>query len=315
VTSPAIATQALGRTFQRRRREPPIVALRDVTLRVERGEVHGLLGPNGAGKSTLMRLLATILLPTCGSAQVCGYDVVTRTADARRSVAVVFGGDRGLYPRLTARENLGYWAALYGLDPRRARARIEELLGRFSLLDRAGDRVETYSTGMRQRLHLARGLISAPDLLLLDEPTNGLDPVEAGKLREAFRETAEDGRTILLATHDMAEAEAVCGRVTLINRGSLILTESTDTLGRRVLGTERVEVVGAGDELLGQVGRMPGVTAVVRTGPGSARIEVSGPGMVGRVLHDLVDAGVTSVRTLPPSLEEVYLHLVGAGGG
>ncbi|MGE5828140.1 MAG: ATP-binding cassette domain-containing protein [Micromonosporaceae bacterium] len=308
--APAVSTRALGRIFQRRK-GPPIVALREVSLRVERGEVHGLLGPNGAGKSTLMKLLSTILLPNSGSAHVCGHDVVTQTAAARRSVAVVFGGDRGLYPRLTARENLRYWAALYGLDPRPARQRTEELLDRFSLLERAGDRVETYSTGMRQRLHLARGLISSPQLLLLDEPTNGLDPVEAGRLREAFREIAGDGRTVLLATHDMAEAEAVCDRVTLINHGSLVLTEATERLGQRVLGTERIEVVGADDDLLARVARSPGVTAVTSAGPGTARIEVSEPSVVGSVLHDLVDAGVTSVRTLPPSLEEVYLHLVG----
>jgi len=312
----AVHTSGLGRTYarpgRRGRRQPDVVALREVSLRVERGEVHGLLGPNGAGKSTLMKLLATIILPSTGTAQVCGYDVVTRTAAARRCTAVVFGGDRGLYPRLSARENLSYWAALYGLDRAAARRRVELLLERFALAERGNDRVETFSTGMRQRLHLARGLISEPQLLLLDEPTNGLDPVAAGSLRQEIRGTTGDGRTVLLATHDMAEAEAVCDRVTLINNGALVLTDSTAGLARRVLGTERIEVDGAGGDLLDRIGDLPGVTAVHRTGPGAARIEVREPAVVGQVLHDLVDAGVTTVRTTPPSLEEVYLHLVDA---
>ncbi|HEV2377322.1 MAG TPA: ABC transporter ATP-binding protein [Streptosporangiaceae bacterium] len=315
----AVATESLGRVYhpqgRGRRRQTPVTALHDLTLMVDRGEVHGLLGPNGAGKSTLMKLLSTILLPSSGSARVCGYDVVSQTAAVRRTIAIVFGGDRGLYPRLTGRQNLSYWAALYQLDHRMARRRVDDLLDRFQLRDRADKRVETYSTGMRQRLHLARGLISSPRLLLLDEPTNGLDPVAAAELRGTIREVAADGRTVLMATHDMAEAEAVCERVTLINHGALVLTDSTRNLGTRVLRCERIEVVGASEVLLQRVRNLPGVTSVTASSPETALIEVSSGGAVGPVLHDLVDAGVASVRTTPPSLEDVYLRLVGGRVG
>jgi ABC-2 type transport system ATP-binding protein len=312
----AVATESLGRVYHAhgsgRRGQTPVIALHDLTMTVSHGEVHGLLGPNGAGKSTLMKLLSTILLPTSGSARVCGYDVVRQTAAVRGMIAVVFGGDRGLYPRLTGRQNLSYWAALYQLDHRMARQRVEDLLDRFRLRDRADKRVETYSTGMRQRLHLARGLLSSPRLLLLDEPTNGLDPVAAAELRDEIRAIAADGRTVLLATHDMAEAEAVCERVTLIDHGALVLTDSIRNLARRVFRCERVEVVGASEALLQRVRGLPGVTSVTAASSEAALIEVSSADAVGQLLYDLVSAGVTSVRTTPPNLEDIYLRLVGA---
>jgi ABC-2 type transport system ATP-binding protein len=309
----AISTKSLARVFRPRRTADgaPIVALAALSLEIGAGEVHGLLGPNGAGKTTLMRLLSTILLPTSGQAAVHGYDVVSQTHEVRRIVSVVFGGERGFYPRLTGRQNLNYWAALFRLRGREGRQRVEYLLDRFDLQDRADSRVETYSTGMRQRLHLARGLVSSPRVLLLDEPTNGLDPVAAGQLRLLIRETAADGRTVLMATHDMAEAESVCDRVSLINHGQLIATEHPRTLALSVLGGERVEVDGADEHLLATLRALPDVTSVVAAGPDTSRIKVSRPQAIGVVLQHLINAGATSARAVPPSLEEVYLTLVG----
>jgi ABC-2 type transport system ATP-binding protein len=237
--APAVLTQSLTRVYCARRSSNQILALDGLSLRIEYGEVHGLLGPNGAGKSTLMKLLSTVLLPTSGRAEVCGYDVVAATRMVRPLIAVVFGGERGLYPRLTARQNLQYWAALYGLSGKSARLRVEDLLDRFTLRARAADRVETYSAGMRQRLHLARGLIGNPRVLLLDEPTNGLDPVAATGLRDTIREIVAQGRTVLMATHDMHEAEILCDRVSLIGNGRLITTECPRRLSHRVSGRER----------------------------------------------------------------------------
>jgi ABC-2 type transport system ATP-binding protein len=289
----------------------PVVALDGLSLEIAPGEVHGLLGPNGAGKTTLMRLLSTILLPSSGRAAVHGYDVVTQTSQVRRIVSVVFGGERGLYPRLTGRQNLSYWAALYRLRGGPGRQRVEYLLDRFDLRDRADDRVETYSTGMRQRLHLARGLVAAPWVLLLDEPTNGLDPLAAGQLRQLIREIAADGRTVLMATHDMVEAESSCDRVSLIDNGRLIATERPRSLALSVLGGQRIEVDGADDQILAAVRALPDVTGIVAAGSVTSRIEVSGPQAIGVVLQHLINAGLTSVRAVPPSLEEVYLTLVG----
>ncbi|WP_117212757.1 ABC transporter ATP-binding protein [Allorhizocola rhizosphaerae] len=234
MTHPAVLTENLTRVYAARRSATTVTALDSVSLRIEHGEVHGLLGPNGAGKSTLMKLLSTVLLPTSGRAEVCGHDVVTATKAVRPLISVVFGGERGLYPRLSARQNLMYWAALYGVCGRVAATRVEELLDRFDLRDRASDRVETYSAGMRQRLHLARGLIGNPRVLLLDEPTNALDPAAALRLRQTITEIAAQGRTILIATHDMHEAEHICDRVSLIDHGRLIATESPHALVTRV---------------------------------------------------------------------------------
>src|SRR5207248_4116859 len=165
----AVRTEGLRRVFETgagwRRRGSPVVALDAVSLAIEEGEVHGLLGPNGAGKTTLVKILSTVLLPSAGRAEVCGLDVVGDTRAVRKRIGIVFGGDRGVYARLTARQNLEYWAALYRLDGPEGRRRAAALLERVGLAERAEHRVETFSRGMRQRLHLARGLIADPPVL------------------------------------------------------------------------------------------------------------------------------------------------------
>lgn len=308
----SVEAVGLGRVFGSKKR-PNVVALSDVSLHVGAGEVHGLLGPNGAGKTTLVKILSTILLPTSGSARVMGYDVVTDTAAVRVLIGIVLGGERGLYNRLTARQNLSYWAALYRVAPADARTRIARLLERFGLADRADDRVQTYSRGMRQRLHLARGMIHDPSVLFLDEPSTGMDPVAAREFRSIVRELAAEGRTIFLTTHDMAEAEALCDRVTLIDHGRVLATESPTVLSRRLSLYDRIECVGAEAEVLKELCSVSGVDLVTVTAEG-ARIDVGADAAVGDVMRRLVAAGVTSLRVTRPGLEEVYLRLVGERG-
>lgn len=269
--------------------------------------------PVGAGKTTLVKILSTVLLPTAGSAAVLGHDVVDETAAVRRAIGIVFGGERGLYSRLTARQNLRYWAALYELPPDEGRRRAEALLERVGLVEQADDRVQTYSKGMRQRLHLARGLISDPRVLFFDEPSAGMDPVAAHEFRMVLRELRAEGRTILLATHDMVEAETVCDRVTLIDRGRILATESPRSLSTMLSRFERIECEGLDGSVLEAVAASPGVSRVT-THDGAARIEVAGDQVVADVMGHLVAAGVTSVRVTRPSLEEVYLSLVGGRG-
>ena len=309
---PAVQADALRRVFTTKRR-PDVTALTDVSLTIEQGEVHGLLGPNGAGKTTLVKILSTILLPTAGTAHVLGHNVVASTSTVRPLIGIVLGGERGLYNRLTARQNLSYWCALYKMDPGSGRQRTEAMLERVGLTDRADDRVQTYSRGMRQRLHLARGLLHDPPVVFLDEPSTGLDPIAARDLRTIVRQLSAEGRTVLLTTHDMAEAEAVCDRVTLIDRGQLLATESPQSLSRLLSRFERIECEGAGDDVLAAVRTAPGVCRVTVIGP-VARIEVEAEAAVGQVMRQLVTAGVTSVRVTRPSLEEVYLSLVGERG-
>jgi ABC-2 type transport system ATP-binding protein len=311
----AVEVERITRVFEpRRKRDERVVALDEVSLAIPAGEIHGLLGPNGAGKTTLVKILATVLLPTAGRARVLGRDVVEETRAVRPLIGIVFGGERGLYTRLTGRQNLEYWGALYRLPGPLIRERTQGLLERVGLADRANQRVEAYSRGMMQRLHLARGLIGDAQVLFLDEPTTGMDPLAAREFRRLISELKSEGRTILLTTHDMVEAETVCDRVTLIDHGKVLATETPRTLSTLISRFQRIDVEGAGAELLAELEALPGVSAVDRRHDGEARIEVSEEGATAEVLRRLVGAGVTSVQTTLPSLEEVYVHVIGERG-
>jgi ABC-2 type transport system ATP-binding protein len=217
-------------------------AIESVSFDVRRGELFGLLGPNGAGKTTTVKILSTILLPTSGSATILGFDVVNQTQAVRERIGFTFGGARGLYTRLSAADNLRYFAELYGLEPAVTGRRISELLELVGLAKRSTDRVETYSSGMQQRLHLARALLHDPELIFLDEPTVGIDPVGARELRKTVKELVERGKTILLTTHYMAEAEELCDRIAIINKGRIIELDTPASLKKRIGGDSQVEI-------------------------------------------------------------------------
>jgi ABC-2 type transport system ATP-binding protein len=313
----AVQVDGLRREFQTgkglRKRGLPVVALDSVTLDIAPGEVLGLLGPNGAGKTTLVKILSTVLLPTAGTARILGHDIVAETAAVRPLIGIVFGGERGLYTRLTARQNLHYWSALYKMPTAAGRRRAGELLAALGLDERADEPVETFSRGMKQRLHLARGLINDPPVLFLDEPTTGMDPVAARQFRSLVVDLRREGRTVLLTTHDMAEAESLCDRVALIDHGALLAVEPPRVLSGWIAGFERIDVEGAAPAVLRELEGLPGVTAVTSDGAG-ARISVDCREATAAVLQCLVAAGVQSIRTSVPSLEEVYVHVFGDRG-
>jgi ABC-2 type transport system ATP-binding protein len=222
-----IEVENLRRTYRTttgtvRRRSLEVEAVRGVSFEIAEGELFGLLGPNGAGKTTTIRMLITLLTPTSGSARVLGYDVVRDVRAVRERIGYVFGGDRGLYDRLSAFDNLRYFAELYGVEPRRQRARIAELLELVGLSGREQERVEGYSKGMRQRLHIARGLIHDPPVVFLDEPTIGVDPVGARELRATMANLTAVGKTVLLTTHYMFEADALCDRIAVVTEGRIV---------------------------------------------------------------------------------------------
>ncbi|HEX2022601.1 MAG TPA: ABC transporter ATP-binding protein, partial [Candidatus Thermoplasmatota archaeon] len=239
---PAILTRGLTKTFPPQRRglldvlrrkpaKPPFTALAGVDLRVERGELFGLLGPNGAGKTTLVKILSTLLLPTDGDATVAGLDVRRDATAIRGRVGVVLGGDRALYWRLTARENLWYFSQLYDMPRAKAKAAIEAALREVALVDRADDRVENYSKGMKQRLHIARGLLTDPEILLLDEPTIGLDPHAARSLRALVRKLVDEhGRTVVLTTHYLYEADELSDRIGVLHKGRVVALGTPEEL-------------------------------------------------------------------------------------
>ena len=176
-------------------------------------------GPNGAGKTTTIKMLITLLIPTSGTARVLGHDVVKDAKWVRQRIGYVFGGDRGLYERLSALDNLRYFAELYGVDPKVQRTRIHELLELVGLDGREKERVEGYSRGMRQRLHIARGILHDPPVVFLDEPSIGVDPVGARELRSMIAGLRDAGKTVLLTTHYMFEADELCDRIAVVARG------------------------------------------------------------------------------------------------
>jgi ABC-2 type transport system ATP-binding protein len=294
----AVEVEGIRRGYRRpggllRRRPPEVPALAGVSFAVAGGETYGLLGPNGAGKTTMIRILATLLLPSAGSARVLGYDVADRPGQVRRRVGYVFGGDRGLYDRLSAVDNLRYFAELYGVPAREQRHRIAALLDQVGLAERGRDRVEGYSRGMRQRLHIARGLLHDPPVLLLDEPSIGLDPVSARELRGTVAALAAAGKTVLLTTHYLYEADELCDRIAVLRNGSIAAEGTPAALKRQVSAGEMVEVEDRGHEQL----------LLVRT---AAAAERTGP-----VLACLGDLRLGRVSVRVPTLEDAYVELVG----
>jgi len=197
-------------------------ALKGISLNVGKGECFGILGPNGAGKTTLIKILSTLLTPTSGEALVFGRNVVGYEKAIRKRINIVFGGERSLYWRLSARQNLVYFASLYNMGKKESDERIEKLLELVDLTEVADQRVETYSKGMKQRLQIIRGLINDPDIIFLDEPTIGLDPLASIKLRNIICDLKKKEKTIILTTHYMAEADELCDRIMIINKGKII---------------------------------------------------------------------------------------------
>jgi ABC-2 type transport system ATP-binding protein len=317
VTTSGVIIDGLTRTFRQgkgwRPRGKDVTALDHLSLEIRRQEVHGLLGPNGAGKTTLCKILSTILLPTSGTATVLGHDVVRDAAKLRPLLGIVFGGERGLYARLTARQNLQYWAALYKIPGRESATRTDRLLARLGLAGRADEQVETFSRGMKQRLHLARGLIGNPEIVLFDEPTIGMDPVAAHDFRKLIGELREDGLTILITTHDMAEAEEICDRVTLIDHGRVIASETPRSLAAMSARYRWVEAEDVDPILAERLLDVEGVLEVFDKN-GLLRVRTEGESPVQAVVGHLLGNGVRSVRAMPPTLEEVYIELIGSRG-
>ena len=316
-----IEAEELRRTYNTttgvvRRRKLAIEAVRGVSFSVEEGELFGLLGPNGAGKTTTIKMLITLLLPTAGKARVLGYDVVDDVREVRKRIGYVFGGDRGLYERLPGIDNLKYFAELYGVPPREQKRRIEELLELVGLTGREKERVEGYSRGMRQRLHIARGLLHDPEVLFLDEPTIGVDPVGARELRQTISTLMEQGKTVLLTTHYMFEADALCDRIAVIANGEIVAEGTPQDLKNRVSDGKviEIEVYGIPDEAIQSVRELAGVRAVSVEEREQAQLLVvqteTDVELTHAVLGSLNGAGIGRIAAREPTLEDAYVALV-----
>ncbi len=329
--SAAVETYGLTKEFekgrrtvwQRLRREPDrrerFRAVDGIDLRVETGEIFGVLGPNGAGKTTTLKMLSTLLEPTSGEARVLGIDVRERPREVRARLGAMLSGERSLYWKLTGRENLEYFAALYHVPPRETRARTDGALEAVKLMDRAEDYVERYSTGMRQRLALARALLPDPPLLILDEPTVGLDPQASRDLRDRVRDLRRQGRTVLLTTHYMEEADQLCDRVAIIDHGRIVALDTPGALKRTVRAEEVVHIdIGgstADEAILAQLAR---AATVVRSDRHNGTLTVT---MHCASARDLVPvafdvargsgARIEHVEIIPVTLEDVFISITG----
>jgi ABC-2 type transport system ATP-binding protein len=314
--SRAIVTEDLRKTFTSRR--TTTVAVDGLSLTIPAGRVTGLLGLNGAGKTTTIKMLATLLRPTSGSATVDGLDVVQKAREVRRRINLIAGGERMVYTRLTGRENLWYFGQLYDVPRADLRVRIATLLETVGLTDAADTLVERYSRGMRQRLSIARGLINSPAYLLLDEPTLGLDAPIARDLRRVVARLAEDGVGVLLTSHYLAEVEQLCEHVYVIEHGALMAEGSPATLTAQSELPHTVEVTladapGPVVRDVEDLARRHG--AEVRTG----RDDDDRPtiavrhteDLAGELVTVLVRAGAAIVRleVSPPTLEDAILAL------
>jgi ABC-2 type transport system ATP-binding protein len=300
-----------------RRKPLAVEAVRGVSFSVERGELFGLLGPNGAGKTTTIKMLITLLLPTSGHARVLGHDVVEDAREVRKRIGYVFGGDRGLYERLSAHDNLRYFAELYGVSGHRQRERIDEVLELVGLRGREKERVEGYSRGMRQRLHIARGILHDPEVVFLDEPTIGVDPVGARDLRQTIADLVASGKTVLLTTHYMFEADALCDHIAVIAKGQIVGEGTPEELKARVVDgrVTEIEVFGVEPATVERVRQLDGVTsAAVEDRDQKQLLVVQGTGereLTAPVLSVLGEVEVGRVSSREPTLEDAYIALVG----
>jgi ABC-2 type transport system ATP-binding protein len=317
----AIEAQELRRTYKThtgtvRRRLKEVEAVRGVSFAIEEGELFGLLGPNGAGKTTTIKMLITLLLPTSGSARVLGLDVVKNAQEVRKRIGYVFGGERGVYERLSGYDNLRYFAELYGVPPKVQKPRIEELLELVGLKGREHERAEGYSRGMKQRLHVARGLLHDPEVLFLDEPTIGLDPVGARDLRSTIASLTAGGKTVLLTTHYMFEADALCDRIAVISKGKIVAEGTPADLKRGVDqgSVLEVEVYGVEDTTIERVRGLDGVMAVSVEEREQTQVLVvqthAEAELTSAILGHLNGGQVGRISQREPTLEDAYVALV-----
>ncbi|WP_418909850.1 ATP-binding cassette domain-containing protein [Bacillus pinisoli] len=207
-----------------------VTALKHVTFSIQPGQVVGLLGENGAGKTTLLRSIATLLQPTEGSITVNGFDTVKDANEIKRKIGVLFGGETGLYDRLTARENLEYFASLYGLSKHETKVRIDELARMFGMRDYLNRKVGGFSKGMRQKVAIARTLIHNPDIILFDEPTTGLDITSSNVFRQLVHQLKRDQKTIIFSSHIMEEVTLLCDSVAMMHKGELVYQGELEAL-------------------------------------------------------------------------------------
>ncbi|KUL00914.1 MAG: Daunorubicin resistance ABC transporter ATPase subunit [Methanoculleus marisnigri] len=304
--TPAIHVNNLTKSFD------GFTAVDGISFTIENGEIFGLLGPNGAGKTTTISMLATMQKPTSGTATVNGHDIVTDEDNVRRSIGIVFQ-DQSLDEELTAYENMDFHGRLYRIGGEERRQRIDELLTLVELEDRKDDLVKTYSGGMRRRLEIARGLLHEPKVLFLDEPTLGLDPQTRNHLWEYIaRLNEEKGITIILTTHYMEEADRLCDRVAIIDRGTIVALDTVENL-KASIGGDVVTIASVDPGAIAGLLAAPWISGIeCHDGLVTIRLQDADqhiPGIVTAIHQKGI--GITSLSVHKPTFEDVFLHYTG----
>ncbi len=320
-----VTVEALTKTYLTRQRqglfkstEKAVPALRGVSLEIRPGELFGLLGPNGAGKTTLIKCLTTLLLPTGGRAWINGHELTQADNAIRATTGCMLMGERGLYWKLTARENLVFFGALYHLDPAARRRRADELIEQLGLGEIADRAVESYSSGQRMKLAFAKALINDAPLLILDEPTNTLDVPSARELRAVVRDLNQQGKTVIYTTHIMAEAETLCDRVAIVDHGEVLALGTVPELKASLRREAVVKVEGViSTKATHAVEQLPGVSNVATTLNGHTTLTVVSQETHAALLPRLIEtltahqAVIQKIAPEEPTLEDVFIARTG----
>ncbi len=299
-----------------------ITACDHVSFTIEQGELFGLLGPNGAGKTTLVRCLATLLIPDEGKITIFGKDIIYQSMEARQQIGLLTSGERTLYWKLTGKDNLKFFAALYGLAGKERDKRIDYLMELLELKDVETERVEKYSSGMKQKISLARALLHDPKILLLDEPTLGLDPQFSRFIRGFIKDelVGKGGKTVLLTTHYMDEADELCERIAFINKGKIVNIKTPDEYKDEIPHTEVLELRCQGNvneeklrTALSSIKSIEKVSLMNKENNLDLKVIAS---RVESILSDVIElvrgeAKILAIDVKEPTLEDVFIYLTG----
>lgn len=297
------------------------IAVDGISFDIEKGEIFGLLGPNGAGKTTTIKMITGLLRPTSGSVLVLGKDVDKNPTDALGNLGTVLAGDRSIYWKLTARENLEYFASLYGCNKKEAEKRTAEVLERLEITEKADELVEKFSTGMKQKVALGKALIPNAPVVLLDEPTLGLDPQSALNLREIILDIKREGRSVLLTTHYMEEADFLCDRIAIIDGGKIIALDTPENLKKGINDIKLIkfQIDKVSDKLIEDIRSIVSIKAVINDYNPEQRLNnltvhhTDENSIIQKILDCIskYKSQIFNINVIEPSLEDVFISHTG----
>lgn len=291
-------------------------AVDHISFDVQKGEIFGFLGPNGAGKSTTIRMLCTLLRPSEGHAKIAGHDILKEADEVRQHIGLV-AEKLILYDQLTPRENITLFGRLNNMPLEKIKTSTDYWLRRLKMEEWTDHLVGTFSTGMKQRINIARALIHHPDVLFLDEPTLGLDPQTTHAIHEFLRELSEEGITIVLTTHDMAEADSLCQRIAIMDKAKIVALDTVSNLKKVLNGKENIvidlSILNPKEELIAELRKAQGLLSLSQADTYRFRLLVRAETGIDEILQKIVSLGlkVRDIKTVEPNLEDVFLHLTG----